>query len=201
MVERNSRNKVVQNVGLNDIVENVLTNESKVSVNSGSSSSQEIPVRSVIVRHPGISVLQIGDVDQPVVNPEPRSHVHKHHGGVPPFLRSIIKSSQGGDNANITNDDVVEILLVKQRRVGHVVVGDKSRSARIPLARGVGDQVVDPPKQLLDDKSVDGVQRSILGSLEHSSQSSSFEPGLLLSRHENHISSHVSSSLVVFRVA
>jgi hypothetical protein len=69
VVEWDSGNIVVQDMGLDDVVEDVLTNKAKVSVNGGSCTLSESPFRVIVMWHSWVSVLQESDKDQPVVYP------------------------------------------------------------------------------------------------------------------------------------
>lgn len=70
VVERNSGAVVVQDVGLDDIVEDVLSDETKLSVDGGSGTSGEVPLVGFVVRHLRVRVLQEGNEHKPVVNTE-----------------------------------------------------------------------------------------------------------------------------------
>lgn len=68
IVEGNPRAVVVQHVGLDDVVENVLTNEAKLSVDGGSGASGKVPLRGLVVGHSWVRVLQERNEHKPVVD-------------------------------------------------------------------------------------------------------------------------------------
>ena len=61
IVKRNRRNVVVQDVGLDDVVENVLANEAKLAVNGCGGTTGEVPGVRLVVGKGGVGVLKEGD--------------------------------------------------------------------------------------------------------------------------------------------
>ena len=61
MVEGDCGNEVVADVCADDVVEQMSVDESKITVNRGSSSTSESPGLVVVVRHRGIRVLEESD--------------------------------------------------------------------------------------------------------------------------------------------
>jgi hypothetical protein len=61
VVEGDGADIVVKNVGLDDAVEDVATDEAEVTVNCGSSSTGEIPGLRPVVREAGVGVLKESD--------------------------------------------------------------------------------------------------------------------------------------------
>ena len=61
VVEGDRADVVVQNVGLNDTVEDVTTNEAKVTVDGGGGATSKVPHLGLIVRERGVGVLQESD--------------------------------------------------------------------------------------------------------------------------------------------
>lgn len=59
---------MVQNVSLDNVMENVLSDETKLSVNSGSSTSGEVPLVGLVMGHQRVRVLQESDEHKPVVD-------------------------------------------------------------------------------------------------------------------------------------
>jgi hypothetical protein len=54
---------VVNNVVLNDAVEEVAADETKLAVNGGNGALDKGPVLSIIVRHILVGVVEVGDCD------------------------------------------------------------------------------------------------------------------------------------------
>ena len=61
MVERDGRDEMVEDVGLDDAVHYVPANEAKFSVNGRSGATGKVPDIVLVVGKLGISVLQVGD--------------------------------------------------------------------------------------------------------------------------------------------
>jgi len=61
VVEGDVADIVVQNVGLDDAVEDVATDEAEVAVDGGGSSAHKVPHLGLVVGKAGISVLEVGD--------------------------------------------------------------------------------------------------------------------------------------------
>lgn len=203
IVERNSRHKVVKNVSLNNVVEDVTANESKVSVNGSTGTLGKGPFVGIVVRESGISVLKEGDVNQPVVNPQVRENVHEGHGGETPFLGSKVQTGQGSNDTNVRDDNVDKVLLVVQRRSRHKVIGHPFGSVRVLLSGNVGEQIHDPSKQLLEHNVVQGHNGSVLqvvGNLGARLDSSALKELISGLWYKHHVSGHVSSGLVVLGV-
>ena len=63
VVERNSGDEVVENMGANDVVEEVGIDETEVTIDGGGSSTSEVPGVVVVVWEGSIGVLEEGDGD------------------------------------------------------------------------------------------------------------------------------------------
>lgn len=61
VIEGDAADIVVQDVGLNDTVEDVATDEAEVTVDGGSSAAGKVPHLGLVVGEGGVSVLQEGD--------------------------------------------------------------------------------------------------------------------------------------------
>lgn len=194
IVEGNTRHKVVQNMSLNNVMEDVLANEAKVTINSGSGTTGKVPLSNIVVRKSRVRVLQVSDEHEPVVNPEVGHKVVQRHGGETPLLNRQVDESHGDQDTNIRNNDIHEVLLVKNRRDREEVVDNHLGSVRVLLASDVGEEVHNPAKELLEKnvpKSKDG---GVLGSLGDVSNGKELLLGL---GNKNHISLKVTSGLVM----
>lgn len=70
VVEGNGGDVVVKNMGLDNAVEKSASDESEFTVNGGSSATSVGPGLSIVVRQGGVGVLQEGNGNEPVVDPE-----------------------------------------------------------------------------------------------------------------------------------
>ena len=63
VVEGDGGDKVVADMGADDVVEEVRVNETQIAINGGRGATRECPSFVVVVRHAGICVLKEGDGD------------------------------------------------------------------------------------------------------------------------------------------
>lgn len=68
IVERNSGEVVVTDVGFDDVVEEELADEPELSVNGGTCTTGKGPFRVFVMGQGGVGVLQEGQEDDPVVD-------------------------------------------------------------------------------------------------------------------------------------
>lgn len=61
VVKGNSANIVVEDVGFNYVVEDMLANKAKVTIDSGRGSTSKVPRLGLVVRKCRVGVLEIGD--------------------------------------------------------------------------------------------------------------------------------------------
>lgn len=197
VVEGDTGDKVMEHMGLDNVVEDVLANEAKVTVNGSSGTTGKVPLSNVVMGEGRVRVLQVSDKDKPVVDPEVGDNVVKSNGRESPLLDGQVDKSHGSQNTNVRDDNVHKVLLVKDRRRGKKVVGSPLVSVGVLLASNVGEKVHNPAKELLKKNVPKGKNGSVLGSL---GDVSNREELLLSLGNENHISLEVTSSLVVLTV-
>ena len=78
VVEWDSGDVMVQDVGLDDVVEEEPTDETKFSVDSCTCTSGEVPFVVFVMRQGDVSMLQVGEEDDPVVYQEVRNEPVDH---------------------------------------------------------------------------------------------------------------------------
>lgn len=140
VVEWNSRHIVVQNVGLDDVVENVLANETVITVDGSSSTSGKRPFFGCVMRHRRVCVLQESHKHQPVVDPQPWNKPVDHHVEQAKVLVPLVNGENGGQDSNVRQDNVPVLVSIENRRRWSVV------TLGVPwkidgLARGICGQV------------------------------------------------------------
>lgn len=165
IVERNTGNKVVQNVGLDNVMEDVRANKGEFTVNSSSGTTSKVPFLMVIVRKSRISVLEVGNENQPVVDPQVGHNVVAKDRSKSPLLDGKVDQTGGSENTEIRNDNVQKVLLVKDRRCRNKVVVNPLGTTLIALASNVSKEVQDPAKELLAKHVSQGINRGILNCL------------------------------------
>lgn len=75
VVEGNGGDVVMKDVGLNDAVKEGASDEAKLAVDGSSGTTSVGPGVGVVVGQGGVGMLQEGDHDEPVVDPEVRDDV------------------------------------------------------------------------------------------------------------------------------
>jgi len=78
-------------VYLGDIVEDMFANESKFSVHGRSSTALEIPCFGSVMREGRICVLEVGNKDKPMVNPEIRNDIESQNSRKSPLFGREVK--------------------------------------------------------------------------------------------------------------
>jgi len=214
MVEGDGRDVVVKDVGLDDTVEKVTANEAKLAVDGGSGSASEGPGVGVVVRERGVGVLEEGDGDEPVVDPEVGNKVPDKEVLEAEVLVDEVESSAGQDEAEIRQKDQLLILALVQRTGGHEVVDttEKTVTLTLTLALGllvvvgvagdVGNDVKRPAEELLQDHVGSGSDGGLLHQLGELVDGVTDSASVDLTRlgKEDHIALHVTGGLVVLAV-
>jgi hypothetical protein len=214
VIEGDVADVVVKNVSLDDAVEKVAADEAHLTINGSSGTADKVPLVIGVVRKGRVGVLEEGDGNEPVVNPEVGNKVPDGHVVETELLDEEVQSSGHQTNTNIAEDDELSILVLVQRAAGVEVVDTTTEAVLLALAAtltlalmvvvagNVGEEVVGPADELLEDehkKSESGGLLSEMGKLVgHLSETSS----LLLagSGNEDHVTLHVAGGLVVLSV-
>lgn len=214
IVERNRGNVVVEDVSLDDAVEKSATNEAKFTIDGGSSSASVSPGIGVVVRQRGIGVLQEGDGDEPVVDPEVRKNIPDQQVGEAVILTNPGQSPKSNGNANVAEDDEVLVFPLVQR-AGRIEVVDTTEHAvfltlALPLclafvevvASDIAKQVHRPASKLLCNHVDERSNGRFLGQLMELVRQLANASSINLPRlgNENHITLHVAGGLVVLAV-
>lgn len=157
IVERNGANVVVQNVGLDDTVEQVATDEAKLTVDGCSGALDKGPLLAGVVRQGRVGVLEEGDSDcevrkivsrkikalqeigkrlrtQPVVDPEVWQEVPNQHVVPAKLLDEQAEHGGGQTDTDVAEDNEPSILLLKQRAAGVEVADTATVTIVLALA-------------------------------------------------------------------
>lgn len=214
VVEGDAADIVVEDMSLDDAVEKVAADEAHLTINGSSGTTDEVPLIVGVVGKGRVGVLKEGDGNEPVVNPEVGNKVPDGHVVETELLDEEVQSSGHQTDTNIAEDDELSVTVLIQRAAGVEVVDTTAEAVVLALAAtltlalvvvvagNVGDEVVGPADELLEDeheKSESGSLLSEVGELVgHLSETSS----LLLagSGNENHVTLHVAGGLVVLSV-
>lgn len=131
VVVRDLGGDVVSNMSLADTVENPSTDWAEhVSVNGGEGSSGKSPLVGRVVGEQRVGVLEVGDEDQPVVDPKVRKEVDDQDLGDGSLVGPVAESSEGDPDSNVGNDDVPLVSSLEDDRGRGEVVGT-SRVVRL----------------------------------------------------------------------
>jgi len=117
----------------------------KRAVEGGERTTLEIECGAAVVREVGVSVLEEGDQNEPVVDPEVRDTVDAGHLQEPTGHRPVDKSTNPEENTDVTDDDLVVLVGSKNDRrrlevVGHLGV--------VALTRSIPDKIHWPSEEL-----------------------------------------------------
>ena len=200
IVEWNSRDVVMQDVGFDDVVENVLTDKTEFTVHGGSSPSGESPLVSSVVRHLWVGVLQVGDEHQPVVNKQVRQEVVDKDVEATEVLVPGVENSHLDQDTNVGDDDIPVVSSFKEDRRRVKVVSVELGDTFQRLTGHVRDQVTEPAYGLLDKQRNQCVNRRVSDQVLQVFDTSGRKESFLVLRNEHHVSCQVSGSLVVLGV-
>lgn len=214
VVEGNGGDVVVENVGLDDAVEEVAADEAKFAVDGGSGSTSEGPGVGIVVRERGVGVLEEGDSDEPVVDPDVGEEVPDEEVLEAEVLVDEVKGSAGQSETDVRQEDQLLVLALVQRTGGVEVVDTTEPAVALALtlalgllvvvdvAGDVGDKVQRPAEELLKDHMGSGSDGSLLHQLRElvDSMADSASVNLTSLGEEDHVALHVTGGLVVLAV-
>jgi len=105
VIERDGGDVVVEDVGLDDAVEEMATNEAKFAVDRSGGTTNVVPGFGRIMGEGWVGVLEEGDGNEPVINPKIGNEVPDGHVGPAKFLAKQEEDRGGDRNAEITEQD------------------------------------------------------------------------------------------------
>lgn len=131
---------MVNDVGVDDAVEEVTADEAKVAVDGGEGTLDEGPVLGVEVGNVGVGVVEVGDGDQPVVDPEVGLAVHQEHHLPADHGRGEVEAVADNGETDVGDEDV-DGLAGAEDGAGGLKVADAEPAALALLAGGTGGGV------------------------------------------------------------
>lgn len=156
MIERDAARVVVRDVGLNDFVKEMAAYGAKeATIDGRSGTARKIPLLGVVMGKVGVSVLEIGDADKPVINKKVRDEVVKNEICEAELFDGKVGYGGGNGDADIGDDNVPVISGVKHRSAGPIVVNFPLGNTGVLLASDIGEKVGRPTEELLDDEPVE----------------------------------------------
>jgi hypothetical protein len=186
---------VVGNVGFTNTVEDVRANGSEeVSVNGGKSSTGKGPLVSRVVGQDGVGVLEVGNENEPVVNPKVRNGVKHEHLGNRALVGPVAKTSHDRGDTDVGQDNVKVVTSLEDDGSGVEVVGT-DRVVR--LSTGVHNKVSGPSEDLANEQVEANHDRRVLESFTELVLS---ELGKVHTEHFTLLTSKVTGSGVVTTV-
>lgn len=115
VVERDGGDVVVQDVRLDDTVQQLSSDETELSVDGGGGSAHVVPASTGVMRKRGVSVLEVGDCDEPVVYPQVGNPVPDEEVGEAELLVEEEESTGGHCEANVGKEDEDAVLVFVER--------------------------------------------------------------------------------------
>jgi len=116
----------------------------KRAVEGGERTTLEVECGAAVVREVGVSVLEEGDQNEPVVDPEVRDTVDAGHLQEPTGHRPVDKSTNPEENTDVTDDDLVVLVGSENHRGRPEVVG---RLGVVGLASTIPDKIHRPSEE------------------------------------------------------
>ena len=205
VVEGDPGHVVVQDVGLDDVVEEEGAHDAKLAVDGGGGSTGKVPLVVLVVRKTDVGVLEVGDEHQPVVC----EHVGEepvHEAGEPAkVMHPLVEDKQLGEQSDVRehNEPVVSLLENRRRRVEvrlHQRAVPVVACLWVRLARHVGEQVPDPAAKLLQKQLLERHERRVGSELRKRHHVSVVRKLLSCRRNKHHVSRQVPRGLVVLPV-
>lgn len=214
VVKGNGADVVVENMGLDNAVEEVTADETELAVNSRGSTTDKVPLIRGVVRERRVGVLEVGDGNEPVVDPEVGKEVPDEHVGPAKGVAEVDEGGGGDSDTDVGDDDPGGLTLLIEGRAGVEVVDTSEPAVLLALATtlalplvevvagDVGHEVVGPADELLTDKVDQGVDGGLLGQLGNLMDETADARSKLLAgaRNEDHVTRDVAGSLVVLAV-
>jgi hypothetical protein len=153
MVMWDLRRQVMEDVSLRDSVREAATEPAeewagateKRAVEGGEGTALEVECGAAVVREVGVSVLEEGDQNEPVVDPEVGDTVDAGHLQETTSHGPVDKGSDPEENTDVTDDDLVVLVRGENDRrrlevVGHLGV--------VALTSSIADKIHRPPEEL-----------------------------------------------------
>lgn len=214
VVKGNGANVVVEDVRLDDAVQQLAADEAHLAVNGGGGTADVVPLLSSVVRQRRVGVLQEGDGNEPVVDPEVGEEVPDSHVGPAKGVAEVEEASGSQGDTNVAVDDELGVLGVEDGAVGVKVVDTAAEAVLLALttalalaavevvASDVGNEVLGPSDELLADQVDQSEDGSLLGELRNFVDETTSAGSKLLAStgQENHVTLHVAGGLVVLAV-
>lgn len=186
-------------MGLDNVVENVLSNKTELSVNSGSSTSGEVPLVSLVMGHGWVRVLQESDKHKPVVDTNVWDDPVDQDVESTIVLVPSVQDEKLSQDTNVRKNNVPVLVLLENGRSWVEMVHSPTSWCGL-LTSDVGEKVHDPSKQLLSNQTVQGDNWRVRSNFLEDVSTSVLDENISSLRNEYHVSVHVASSLVVLRV-
>lgn len=205
--EDNLREKVVDNVVGDDVVEQVSANPAKVAVDGGKRALDVGPRLGLVVVHLGVVVVEVGDGHEPVVDPHVRHDVEESNRLPPVDGGAVVQSARGQGQAQVGESNEDSLVGPEYGRGGlEVAKTEPTRSLALQAAlagRGVGQEVRLPSDQLVEEQLDcldDGGVLEEIGVNVQVREALARSVGKSLG-HEGHVLLHVAGEAVVAVVA
>lgn len=214
VVEGDGADVVMEDMGLDDAVQEVAADEAELAVNSRGGTTDKVPLLGGVVGERGVGVLEVGDGDEPVVDPEVGEEVPDEHVGGAEGLAEVDEGGDGDGDADVGDDDPGGLTLIVEGRAGVEVVDAGEPAVLLALATAlalllvvvvagdVGHEVVGPADELLTEEVDEGVDGGLFSQLGNLVGELADAGSLLLAgaRDEDHVALDVAGGLVVLAV-
>lgn len=173
VVEGDPGEQVVDDVRVNDAVEQVGSNEAKVAIDGAEVANGEVPGILAVVRNIRVGVVQVGDGDQPVVNPDVGNDPQERNRLPVKNLSRLVEDEAGDSKTNVGDDDEVGLLGKEENTPGVEVAAALVEPAFLVVvantalvaSRDVEEEVGLPAEELVGKQLDGGDNGRVLGEL------------------------------------
>lgn len=155
-VGQGSREKMVDNVVIDNVVEKYTADPAEVTVNRGEGSLDKGPSLSFVVVNLGVVVVEVGDGHKPVVNPEVRHEVQQGNSLPPNDSAGEIEGAENETQAQVGVGNVQGLVGAEDGRggleVAHAPPAHVLALHAVLAGSGVGQEVRLPASQLVEEE-------------------------------------------------
>jgi len=149
--------EVVSNLGIGNVVMQVVDQGTIVTIDSKSSTALEVPDTFTIMRQDRVGVLEISDQHKPKVDEQVGDKVVLEHGDGSKSMASIGNTSNSAKHTDIRNYHISYLVLLVNSAPGVIV----RSPAGIILTSNVDKKIERPSKGEHDHHADENIQRSL----------------------------------------
>jgi hypothetical protein len=156
VIVRHSGEEMVSDVGVGNVMMQMVNEETEITINGQSSSTLEVPNTLTVMGKSGVSVLKIGDQNEPEVDEQVRNEVVLENSDGSKSVCSKANGGQGRNDTDIRNNDIPNLVILVNS-TPRVVVRSPTR---VLLSRHIDEQIQRPSESKHEHHHDEDVERS-----------------------------------------